>query len=452
MKSIKCPLQMNAQSIPDQPAIITTKHTYSWKQLNARVNATVTYLNNRDFQKKNRIGILSTNSVEDIIALLALWRIEAVACLFNTLLPETAIKKQAKQITCQKFITTKNYQNRPAKWVSGINLKQEATIMFTSGSYAEPKAALHTFGNHFYSAKGANAHIPFQQGDRWLLSLPLYHVGGLSILFRSLLGGGSIVIPDTNEDIVQAINKHQITHLSLVPTQLQRLLEKNIDPLEFKAILIGGGPIASSLIQEAREKKIPIHITYGLTEMSSQVATSDNKSNNAKALNYRNVKISKDHEIYVKGETLFKGYISNSAIDLPVDQKGWFPTGDLGKLSGQGTLKITGRKDNLFISGGENIQPEEIEKYLCQIKGIQNAIVVPVENKEFGFRPIAFIQKNKKKLTKKNIIETLQNNLPKFKCPDKFYLWPTNFQTTEIKVNRRYFSKIIKDINFSCQI
>ena len=162
--------------------------------------------------------------------------------------------------------------------INQIDLDRIATIIFTSGSTHEPKAAVHSYGNHHYNAVASNKNIPLAPADRWLLSLPLYHVGGLGILFRSFMAGAAVVIPRNRKNLVEDIKRYDVTCVSLVSTQLNRMLNDhgNVQTLaKMKAILLGGGPIPSRLYREARKNKLPVYATYGLTESSSQVATSD---------------------------------------------------------------------------------------------------------------------------------------------------------------------------------
>ncbi len=451
MNSIPCPLQSNAQIFPNHPAIIDQNKSLTYQEFHQRVCAMTDYLAKRGIKPNDRVDIVSQNSAEYLIMLLALWRIKAVACLLSTRLPQKNLKKQIKKLRCQYVLTLRHPEGAIAtegslKKSFTYSLNQPTTIIFTSGTSGEPKAAVHTFGNHYFSAKGSNEHIPFKKGDRWLLSLPLYHVGGLSILFRALLGGGTVVIADPSQKLETNIHRYKITHVSVVPTQLYRLLQKkpNAKVLKkLKAILVGGSSIPELLLTQSKRLRLPIYISYGLTEMSSQVATSEKlKFNRVKILNYREFRISKEGEILVKGKTLFKGYIKGKTIELALDHQGWFHTGDLGRLTKGKYLSVIGRKDNMFISGGENIQPEEIEKYLLQIPGIEQAIVVPVKSKEFGFRPVAFIKRTKASfLTNAQIIQHLKNHLPKFKIPDQFLPWPNPLNKKNLKLNRKILSK-----------
>jgi len=199
--------------------------------------------------------------------------------------------------------------------------------------------------------------------------------------------------------------------------------------------------------------------------MSSQVATgkvSDINQACVKVLPYRQLKISSDGEILVGGEVLFKGYVTGTKLHLPTvvsfpDQNEvsfpnafvgnlkennlWFPTGDIGQLDKDGNLTVTGRRDSMFISGGENIHPEEIEKALLSIKGVEQAIVVPKEDAEFGHRPIAFIKFVAEPLNDEYLVASLQPLLLRFKIPVAFYPWPQNLMAQGLKISRQELLK-----------
>jgi O-succinylbenzoic acid--CoA ligase len=135
----------------------------------------------------------------------------------------------------------------------------------------------------------------------------------------------------------------------------------------------------------------------------------------------REVSISGEGEILVRGETLFAGYVEGERIDYSLDMDGWFHTRDLGELDENGYLRIRGRMDNLFISGGENVQPEEIEESLCRLEGIDEAVVVPVPDEEFGARPVAFVRMDGEV---RDLSRELEPVLPRFEIPISFHLWP----------------------------
>lgn len=156
--------------------------------------------------------------------------------------------------------------------------------------------------------------------------------------------------------------------------------------------------------------------------MSSQIATHfiTGPFSLGHPLPYRELKVGKDGEILVRGKTLFKGYLKgDGTFDLPLDKEGYFETRDLGTYSPKTGLQVWGRKDRLFISGGENIHPEEIEKLLGNIEGIIRAEVVPTPDDEYGFRPKAYIE-SEKGYNDDELREYLSTFLPKFKVPVSF--------------------------------
>lgn len=429
-----------------------------------------------------RVAILTPNCVEYPILLMALFRIGAVAVPTGTRFPASPINALLNNINCRHGIASgefhKSLSSDKIHWhkvddlisaftdsrsgFKGVptkpdemSLDQDATIIFTSGTSAQPKAVLHTLANHHYSASGSNRNIPFEPGDRWLLSLPLYHVGGLAILFRALVGGGAVVIPDHGDSLSDSISKFHPTHVSLVATQLYRLLEegKVITQLQkMKAILLGGSSIPPNLIIRSHQHRLPLFTSYGSTEMASQITTTrpgdslERLLTSGKLLPHRQLKISADGEILVKGETLFRGYVKGGEIERQLNGEGWFATGDLGKLDSDGYLTVTGRKDNMFISGGENIQPEEIERELCGIEGVTEAVVVPVADEEFGQRPAAFIEVEGD-FPPRQFFETyLQDRIPRFKIPDRFFHMPKDTPMGGIKKDRRELKKIAADL------
>ena len=448
-------------------------------QLLVYLSSVVKQLKGMGIKPLDRIAITDENSVEYIILLLALWQIKAVAAPISPRWPDKTITSYASRISAKRIFRGEDIkravcfdarQQMEAEDYKELDLEQEVTVIATSGSSGEAKAAVHTWGNHFYSAKGSQETIPLVSSDRWLLSLPLCHISGIAITVRCLLSGAALVVA-TDADLITAIERGKVTHVSLVSTQLQRLLaeEKNHATLRsLKCILLGGSAIPRTLIEQSVSLGLNIYLSYGLTEMSSQVATGKVVTANqpcVKVLPYRQICInpipmsfprtreSIEGEILVKGEVLFKGYVTGTKIHLPTVSMSfpnasvgnpnknnlWFATGDIGHLDKDGCLSVTGRRDNMFISGGENIHPEEIEKALLSIKGIVEAIVVPKEDKEFGQRPIAFIKFSGDPLTEDHIIQCLQAQLPRFKIPTAFFPWPQNLISQSLKISRQEF-------------
>lgn len=429
----------------------------TYRELDAWVEGTVRHLKEMTSDATPFVAINLPNGWPFLVLLLATMRANRVACLLHRRAPEARLPALLETAGASSLITDLAWEKNtdgvtvvaPERLLAtsdqtedarNMAADQPATVVFTSGSSGEPKAALHTYGNHYYNALGSNENIAVAPGDRWLLALPLYHVGGLGIVFRCLLAGATMVLADSGASIASLVAQHQITHLSVVPTQLQRLLDAPPNLLaSLKAILVGGSALPTSLLDAARERKLPIHTTYGLTEMASQVTTTPPEASFAqlkssgKLLPYRELTIAADGEILVRGKTLFAGYVHGGVIRQATDEDGWFHTRDLGLLDDAGLLHVGGRKDRQFISGGENIQPEEIERALCQIEGVRQAVVVAVPDTMYGQRPVAFVYADDD-IHEAVWREALADTLPRFKIPDAFLPWPDTGERSGLKV------------------
>jgi o-succinylbenzoate---CoA ligase len=310
------------------------------------------------------------------------------------------------------------------------------TILFTSGSSGEPRAIWHPLDAHIASACGAAESMPLKPGDGWLLSLPLHHVSGFSILIRCLLSGAAVVFPDPSMPLERQVEDPAVTHISVVSTQLQRLLDSGADLSRLKAVLAGGGPFSERLIDRAIQSGTPIHLTYGMTETASQISTTPRLFQSPSSLHCgrplpgREVRISSEGEVEVRGPMV--------APDL-VDSAGWFSTGDLGHFDADGHLVIRGRRDRMFISGGENIHPETIEGLLMQIPGIRRAVVVSREDVKFGERPVVFIDGE---FDPADLKSRLAAKLEPFGIPDDFLPWPCGIPGDVPKPDFHYFKRL----------
>ncbi len=402
----------------------------------------------------DRIAIISQPCSQFMVITLACWKIGAVIAPISTRYPKEKIDSTIKTVNCKKVFAGDELslsvpQTTPITlYRLGLDLNAEASIIFTSGSSGEPKGVLHTISNHYYSALGSNENIPFGKGHAWLASLPMYHVSGFSLIMRALIAGGTIVFPQPQESLADAIMHPAITHLSVVPTQLKRLLEKSpcVERLKkLNAILVGGSAIPPGLIERAASSGLPVCTTYGSTEAASQIATGKpGEKADVKVLAHREVKIAGDDEILVKGKTIFRGYVNGDSIEPAVDSEDFFHTGDTGSLDDDGNLHVTGRKGLMFICGGENIHPEEIERALKDIDQIEQAVVVPVDDPKFGKSPAAFIKtKDNLPIDREEIKTTLRKTLEPFKIPKTFHPWPESVPPS-LKAQRKSLIRIAK--------
>ena len=387
------------------------------------------------------IGLCLRDPRATMLLFLACWLRGAVAVPINPAFPTSQKAKLVQQTACVRclddrffadFRSAVRLQNphRALAAYPGFDVDTWAGIIFTSGSSGTPKAVILSLGNLFYNAYGANKVIPLSVSDRWLLSLPLFHVGGLGIMLRTLLAGAGVVLPHT--DLASALHTQRLTHLSLVPTQLHRLLRQsnNIEKLQqLKAILLGGAAIGPSLLRQIKAYTLPVYASYGCSEMASQVVSVPlfRPVTAATALPYREWRLSPNGEIEVRGRTRFVGYWKDGEVQLPFDKEGWFATGDLGWWQ-DGQLAVSGRKDAMFISGGENIHPQTIEALLLKHPRVERVSVVAVRDAEFGMRPVVFVDSPIQQPVEWDA--ALRRQLAGFQVPDLFLPWPEQYADT----------------------
>ncbi|MFT5879995.1 MAG: O-succinylbenzoic acid--CoA ligase [Moritella sp.] len=331
--------------------------------------------------------------------------------------------------------------------------KRLMSLVFTSGSSAVAKAVAHSGENHLASAAGLLTKFSFKQEDSWLLSLPLFHVSGLAIVWRWLAVGARLVLPE-NKPLLSQLTK--VTHASLVPTQLQRYLaelasmsaqnkvknkKKSQVKSQLKRVLLGGAVIPVALTDRAKQANIECWLGYGMTETASTVTAklADSSAGVGQVLPHRQLRL-QDKQVMVQGAILGLGYYQKGELRLMTDNSGWLATGDLGAFI-DNELFIIGRQDNMFISGGENIHPEQIERILLSHPAVTQALVFPCADPEFGQRPVAVIESTVN-LEHAELCDYLQGKLTTFMWPVHYYYLPSapnlppELQTTGIKLVR----------------
>ena len=329
-----------------------------------------------------------------------------------------------------------------------VDASAAGTLLFTSGSSGMARAVWHGLASHIANAAGATRRIPLQPGCGWLLSLPLNHVSGFSVLIRCLLAGATVVFPDRRECFKNQIADPAVTHVSLVAVQLRRLLAEGASFRHLQAVLAGGGPIEHALADRALRAGVPLHITYGMTETASQIATTSRlrslgeEISPGEVLPGRELRISETGEIQVRGDILPRGILPSRGLVPAVDGEGWFSTGDAGFFDAQRQLTIRGRLNRMFISGGENIYPEFIESLLASMPEVRRVVVVGVPDAEFGARPVAFVAGHAEPRTME---EFLKSRAEGFLVPDLFLPWPGDVSEDDAKLNFDYFSRLARE-------
>ncbi len=468
MTLIRCMLDEAACISKHQPGILQGDRIILYSEWNDLAGAVAKRLRDAGVGSGDRVAVFMATDWRALVLIMGVIRAGAIACPISTRLPRTAVLDHMDQLGSRHIIAFLSGKNDAE--LSGIHVLSPETllaapeqgitqavmmtvdapalILFTSGSSGQSRPAVLSYGNLYYNAHGANANMRLHSKDKWLLNLPLYHVSGIGVMFRCMLGGASVLIPEQKETLPVSIDRYHPTHLSIVPAQLYDLLEAgeigNIAAV--RAFLVGGSACDPELVEKSLTRKWPIYLTYGMTETGSQIATMTADApppkrvgTSGKPLRHRTVRVSEDGEILVRGPCVFKGYWLDGKIVPALDDEGWFHTGDLGSIDKDGFLTVLGRKDALIISGGENIQPEEIERLLGGFAGIEQVLVVPVPHPRFGQRPVAFVRTSvwDDQAWRKQLV----NILPGFKVPDAFLPWPEHGQDG-IKPSRKAFAAI----------
>jgi O-succinylbenzoic acid--CoA ligase len=415
-----------------------------------KIHQIMDYLKTTKLTKDNPIGLYMDLSADAIFLLLASINLGLKVALCPVREPVLALNNWFKDLDInQVFSTSPHLLGINASWHDANSLGSAGqysakdcgnattdfvSIIRTSGTMSEAKNAWLTHHQHVSSAISVNSYFNINEDSVWLLSLPLYHVSGLSIVYRSFLSGASIYLAKTYDEIVHGITQKMATHVSLIPMQLKRLLDDNIPMDHMKAIIIGADSLP--IIQEKRALKLglSLYATYGLTETASMVLVRDCKNNHETTLPHASIKISLDGEILVSGKSLFLGYLKEGILLKPYEDM--FATGDI--LTNVGEKSRIVRKGNMIISSGFKISVEEVEAILEEHPFIEKTIVMGIDDERMGRRPLAFIKWYSRRLLKHELLDYLKDRLADYKIPVKFLPWPEDAPKS-LKKPRQWF-------------
>jgi len=454
------------------------------------------YLVDFDHDLKKPVGFMARSSDELIFSIAACWMLGIPFICFNPNAHPEEIKSQINELKPGLIFTEGDQlagdeiQNKVSLDQLDIDRIQEIDIepgtkaknhkprnkpgdifgyFFTSGTTAEPKIVPLKRRQMLFAADRSAKNFRPRVNHFWLLCLPLNHIGGVSIILRSLLYGSGIYRMDHFDlDAVSTfLTENTLFQVaSLVPTMLRRLLEIRAFQTHknFQAILLGGGPIDPELLKEAAEWGIPVVSSYGMTETCAQIAANpllkpSGRYRPSKSVGNlfepneiqirddqnKDIGVNNSGVIWLKGPQIFDGYYKKENPDLSFDEGGWFNTGDYGHLNAHGHLFIESRRTDLIITGGENVSPFEVEAELEKIEPISEAAVLGLEDKEWGQKVVAVVVAKTKDLLEPDTIQKeLKGKMTSYKVPKEIVQADTLPRTHSGKVRRNELLKLFK--------
>lgn len=341
-------------------------------------------------------------------------------------------------------------------------------IVHTSGTTGAAKGAVLTAGNFYSSAMGATMRLGHLPRDRWLCVMPLWHVAGLALLTRAVLQGAGVVLqPGFDPDrVMDALQREDVTLVSLVPTMLHRLLDRHSAAWsgKLRLILLGGAAASEALLQRSAEARLPLAPTWGLTESCSQVATmlpehaGQKPGSVGKPLLFNTIRVVSESgstlptgqtgQILVRGPTVMREYWNDAGATALALRNGELHTGDLGYLDGDGDLYVVQRRSDLIISGGENVYPAETERVLRAHPAVQDAVVLGLADEEWGQRVAAAVQLAPgARVSQDELLAHCRRRLAGFKVPRQLLVVDRLPRTASGKPSRRKLARLFRTRN-----
>ncbi len=463
---------------PDKEAVVDGQKRLTYQQLNQRTNRLSRALMDLGLQYGDRLGILSHNRLEFLEVIMAAaklglilvplnWRLTASELAFiledsrtETLVfgPELAdlAREVRSKVPLKRTIVMgeTNVEDLPAyeallKAQSDEepiadkmpNLDTPHIIMYTAGTTGNPKGAILTQGASFWNAINLYTAIDFTVQDRNLVVLPMFHIGGIGLFTLPMLYVGGTAVIQQSFDPVRTFSllaKEKISLFFGVPAIFIALLQHP----DFKAdifqdvrlVMSGGAPLPISLVKQYHDHGIALQQGFGMSEAAPSIATLKKEHALAKAgsigraVFHLDARIVDDGmtelphgqvgELVIRGPNLMQGYWNRPEATKEAFTNGWFHTGDLAKMDSDGDMYIVERKKDMFISGGENVYPAEVENAIYELPQIAENAVIGIPDERWGEVGKAFVVlKPEKQLTKDVIIEHLKGCLAKYKIP-----------------------------------
>jgi acyl-CoA synthetase (AMP-forming)/AMP-acid ligase II len=312
-------------------------------------------------------------------------------------------------------------------------------IMYTSGTTGLPKGVMHSHATTMWASLTALVTADLHWGDRYLICLPLFHVGALNPLVTTIHRGGTAVIMDQFDPlrVWQVYGEERINTTLAVPAMLNAMLQTHDaaahDTSELRWVMSGAAPVPVSLIEKYAAMGIEIHQVYGLTEscgpacLISPGEAVERAGSTGKAFFHTEVKVVDPNgdpvaagvsgEVLIRGPHLMLGYWNRPEATAESIVDGWLHSGDVAIIDEDGFVYIQDRIKDMIISGGENVYPAEIENVLAAHDGIIEAAVIGQPSEKWGESPLALVVRGDAALSEKDVIDHCIGKLAPFKLP-----------------------------------
>ena len=439
-------LNKQIQKNPQKFFIQENKCTYSIMDIAEMVQIYSQAFLREEIQPHDKVLIYLPNSIEMIEIILSCFEIGAIVVPISQGFTLRELQSVITNIQPDFIIT--NWENRetflhysePIAFIEELpnssrgcaifsnkydkNIDDVCAIILTSGTTGIPKAVQLTYGNFEASCNNWNDFLQFKSEDQFLCCLPLHHIGGFAVVIRALIYGFSVNLVQSfhAKEVHHAIMANPVTIISLVPTMLKRLLNRGGGLEELKKlryILLGGGPSSGMLLDICIHEKLPIVKVYGMTETCSGTfglkLLEEPQSKFYAGRPFPGVKVwIKDDEIHVSGPVVMKGYLNEQ------ETKGTHNSHDLGYLDDNDLLFLHIRRKDLIVSGGENINPMEVEECLMNINGIADVAVVGKDDEEWGQKVIAYVVHDSVPPPNELLDKELKKILSAYKIPKEY--------------------------------
>lgn len=409
MTLLPCPVHEAARRFPGRLAVEFEGARASWSDAAAQVSGWQRWLRDEGVGPGDRVATLSWNRPELVWLWFALARRGASLVPLNARLTTAELVPLVARTAARLVLVEPALQERlpgaralpaprfPGDEGASLDRTAELAALFTSGTTGVPSLVPLTVENFLASHEANAANLGASEAQVWLGTLPLFHVGGLAMVFRCAVMGAALVLERQFEvgRAAALLRRGDVTHASLVPTALQRILDVSDAPFgeRLEALLIGGGPMGQALLGRARGLRLPVLQTYGLTQACSQVTTerpgeADGATAGAPLSGVEVLVVDAlGHAVApgVVGEVRVRGRTVTPAA-AP-----WLETGDLGSLDARGRLTLHARRTDLIVSGGENIYPAEVEAVLSESGLVDDVAVAPMADEVWGQVPVAYV-------------------------------------------------------------